>query len=288
MPRFYSPLRYPGGKSSFLKYFADIIDSNGPIDTYIEPFAGGAGLALGLLLNGYVKRIILNDADEFIFKFWKSLLTRKSLLVERIQDTPVTMLNYYDQKEFLLNDSKRKRASDIQIGFSALYINRCNRSGILNSGPIGGYDQSGVWKLDARFNKADLIKRIEHIYEYRDSISIYNDKAIHFLRDILPNIAPDFKRTLIYLDPPYYEQGKNLYRKFYKNIEHYKLKDHLSNETNYKWILSYDDVPQINKLYAGTKINGYKKSHFANKAKLGKELIIVSDNCILPITKNEQ
>ncbi|MFW6016569.1 MAG: DNA adenine methylase [bacterium] len=282
MQRYYSPLRYPGGKASLLNFLRSVINYNSPIDTYIEPFAGGAGAALGLLINGSINKIIINDADEFIYKFWDSILRNKEKFIRKVENTPVNVKEYYKQKEILTNPKKRNSSSNLAIGFSTFYLNRCNRSGILRSGPIGGYNQNGKWKIDARFNKTDLIKRIELINKFRNNIEVYNCDALDFLNEILPNLNIDLKKTLIYLDPPYYNQGPELYRKFYNNGQHAELRDFLLNVIKTKWVLSYDDVPQINELYNGIRINGYSKSHFANKAKIGKELIIFSDNCVLP------
>lgn len=272
----YSPLRYPGGKRLLTKHLVEILNTNGPIDNYIEPFAGGAGAALSLLLNGHVKKIFLNDFDNFIYNFWKSLIHKKTNFIKLIRNEKISITQYKRHKEIL---KKNKNVTDIQKGFTTLYLNRCNRSGILNAGPIGGFEQNGKWKINARFNKKNIIERIETIHLKRKDINIFNEDAIDFLRNVLPTLNLDMTKTMIYLDPPYYEQGPSLYRTFYNTTQHIELKEYLTNELNVKWILSYDDVPFINSLYNGTRINGIRKNHFANKTKLGREIIIVSDNC---------
>lgn len=272
----YSPLRYPGGKRFISSKLMKIIESNGPIDNYIEPFAGGAGAALHLLFNNKVKNILLNDYDNFISSFWSAILNQKTSLVKLISKTRVSIRHYKKRKQ-IFNDIQN--TSTLQTAFTTLYLNRCNRSGILRAGPIGGYDQKGTWKINARFNKKEIIKKIEDIFEKRNRIRIFNEDAVSFLRNTMPTLGLDLTKTLVYLDPPYYEQGPSLYRTFYNNEQHTELKEYLTDELNVKWVLSYDDVPYINELYEGTRINGIRKNHFANKTKLGKEIVILSDNC---------
>jgi DNA adenine methylase len=274
-----SPLRYPGGKTNLYHFLSYIIRKNHPIEYYIEPFAGGAGAALSLLINRDVKNIILNDSDEFIYKFWFSVINKNRSFQRKVVNTPVSLEEYKKYKLIYHNHKKRSSISDLSLGFAAFYLNRCNRSGILKAGPIGGYDQKGKWKIDARFNKTDLLKRFEHINDFREQITVYNYDAIYFLKNIIKKIEIDSKKTLVYLDPPYYKQGIELYSKFYKHDEHIALRDFLKNELKIKWILSYDDVPEIHSIYQGIKKDGIIFNHFANKAKIGKELIIASDNC---------
>jgi len=282
MLQYFSPLRYPGGKAKLYRFLSFMIKHNRPIDTYIEPYAGGAGAALSLLFNKEVKNVILNDLDPFIYKFWNAILHNNRLFQGRIINTPITIEEYHKFKSIYEIKSIRNNTSDFQQGFAAFFLNRCNRSGIISGGPIGGYDQSGKWKIDARFNKKDLIRRLELIYDYRTNIDIYNYDAITFLTDILPNLDINPETSLIYLDPPYYLQGKELYNKYYEQKDHVKLKEFLKNELKMKWILSYDDNVEIHKLYDGIRKNGIVFNHFANKAKVGKELLIFSDSCNVP------
>lgn len=282
MSRNLSPLRYPGGKAKLYRFLSFIIKNNSPIDTYIEPYAGGAGAALALLMNRVVKKIVLNDSDEFIFKFWHSIVNKNQLFQKKILNTPITIEEYQKHKIIFKNIKKLKLVSDLEIGFTAFYLNRCNRSGIFKSGPIGGYNQEGNWKIDARFNKLDLIRRLEHIYDFREFIDIYNYDAIDFLRNKLSRLNIDPEKTLVYLDPPYYEHGCELYPNYYKHKDHIALQEFLKNDLKIKWILSYDDTDEIRKLYQDIRKNGIVVNHFAYKAKIGKELIIISDNCLMP------
>jgi DNA adenine methylase len=174
-----SPLRYPGGKSRFSKFLAKYIELNNLLDgIYTEPYAGGAGAGLYLLFSEYVNRIILNDADRMVYMFWKSVLYNTESFIKLINDVPVNLKEWKVQKQIMNNIESY---SELEVAFSTFYLNRCNRSGILNAGPIGGHSQNSAWHIDARYNKRELIKRIEKIALFNSRISIHNlDRIINF------------------------------------------------------------------------------------------------------------
>lgn len=279
---FISPLRYPGGKRKLLNFLSQVIVQNQPAETYIEPFAGGAGAALGLLVGGFVERIVINDYDEFIYKFWKAVLEDTENLLKKMFDTKISIDEWKKQKRYMQDDKFRNKASDLEIGFAGFYLNRCNRSGILREeiGPIGGIDQQSKWAIGARFNKATLAKRIEKVASLKGAITLHNFDAIELMKKLHNSKDFDNERSLIYLDPPYFDKGPSLYRTFFLKQGHIDLHNFLKSELSMRWILSYDDVEFIKKLYSDSDVNGVRMNHFANKAKVGKELIILSDNCI--------
>ena len=280
MVKYISPLRYPGGKSKLIKYLIKIINQNQTKEYYVEPFAGGAGAALKLLVKNYVKNIILNDADNGIYNFWYSILNNTEELIYKIEKTPIDINNWKKQKSFIYDKNLYKNLSTVDIGFATFYLNRCNRSGILSGGPIGGYNQLGKWKINARFNKNDLIDRIKLIASLKKHIQIFNLDALVFLKNCSKNTKLNVNNTLVYLDPPYFEKGRMLYDKHYDKEDHQMLQNFLQNDFDLKWILSYDDVSFIRELYKDSNKNNYFTNHFVYKARLGNELIILSDNCV--------
>lgn len=278
----YSPLRYPGGKASLFNFLTRTLGENDiTYGVYVEPFAGGAGAALKLLMLEYVGDIHLNEKDRLIYMFWKSVIFHTDELCEKILKTKVNISQWKYRHNILVNENLQKGLSDIELGFTAFYLNRCNRSGILDAGPIGGNNQSGNWKIDARYNKNELIKRIQNIAIYKDRITLYNKNAIAFLKD--------FKRkgfnkneVLLYLDPPYVNHGHELYRYSFKENDHKNLAYFLQRNIKYKWIVSYDDNELIHKVYKQVTKNIFEFNYFANKTKIGRELVIGSKNCSLP------
>lgn len=243
---YYSPLRYPGGKASFTSFLDDVILLNDLQGCkYYEPYAGGAGAALGLLMSGAVSELFLNDADIRIFAFWRSLLTDSDRFIETIQSVHLTIDEWYRQKEINQNPDK---FSLYEVGFSTFFLNRCNHSGVLNGGPIGGIDQKGKWKIDARFHRENLKKRILNIRKISPSIHISQMDAIEFLQKIIREDKGC--QNLIYLDPPYVVKSRDLYMDTYQEKDHIELSEFITSHQKAFWIMSYDYSDFIFKLYA--------------------------------------
>ena len=277
-----SPLRYPGGKAVLSDFLAATIEANGIEDcTYVEPYAGGAGAAINLLLAGKVARIVLNDADRSVWSFWHSILHHTDAFIELVKTTPVSVAEW--KKQRAIYHARPRRI--VELGFAAFYLNRCNRSGIMtNGGVIGGLDQKGKWKIDARYNQVELIRRIERIAALRERIRVCQLDAIKFLRsDMLPE--KDRSRYFIYLDPPYYVKGSRLYLNFYEPKDHAVLAQFLRRIKNVRWLVTYDNTPEIRKLYAWSKITDFQLHYSAASSKQGSEIMIPSPELELPIAK---
>ena len=275
----YSPLRYPGGKVSLYDFLKKMLKQNNIIDgAYAEGFAGGAGAALKLLMLEEVNEIYLNDKDIFIYKFWDSVLNHTDELLKLINDTKVNLEQWNYRKEILKSEEIQKDLSDVQIAFTTFFLNRCNRSGILKAGVIGGKEQEGEWKIDARYNKIDLIKRIEKISLYKERIHLSNRDVIDFFND-LKNKKFKQNDILYYLDPPYVQQGKELYLEYFDEPDHIRLSKYLQKKLKNVWLTSYDDHPLIHSIYKEVTKNIFEFNYFANTTKIGKELVIASKNC---------
>lgn len=238
-----SPLRYPGGKHKLYAYVSQLMIEN-KCTTYIEPFAGGSALALGLLLNGIAKNIIINDFDYTIYCFWKSILENTDAFINKMFSTQINMSEWYIQKDIRENlDSY----SELEVGFSTFFLNRTNRSGVIDkAGPIGGYEQNGNYKIDCRFNKMDLENRIRKIAAHREKIIVTNLEAVDFInKNILKT-----RNSLVFFDPPYYNKGPGLYTNFYQHGDHENLSKVILNLLkNRKWIVSYDNTNEIKSMY---------------------------------------
>lgn len=267
MSIYHTPLRYPGGKAKFAPFVKDLMEVNSLSGDYLEPYAGGAGVALDLLFNGYCKNIHINDFDVAIYNFWKSITEDTDGFLKKVVDTDVTIEEWFKQKEVLASPEIH---STLEHGFATFFLNRTNRSGILKGGVIGGKAQSGVYKLDARFNKVDLVKRIEMIGKFAKHINVYNKDAVELLNEVDSLLPPD---SLIYLDPPYYVKGQGLYRNFYMHEDHVQIRKAL-DFVKTKWIVSYDNCQEIKDIYTGYVQDDYVLNYSAYHKMKGSEVMI--------------
>jgi DNA adenine methylase len=186
MPTTHTPLRYPGGKTRLAPYVTGIFTENSLVDGhYVEPYAGGAGLAVSLLVNGYARYIHLNDIDPSIFAVWHSIVNETEALCKYIHDVNISLEEWHKQKQI---QEEKKSIDLLTLGISTLFLNRTNRSGIISGGIIGGKKQNGNYKIGVRFNKKTLIKKIELIAFYRSRIRIYNSDALSFIKNIVPKL----------------------------------------------------------------------------------------------------
>jgi DNA adenine methylase len=278
IPCFFSPLRYPGGKGKLAEFIKAVIRENRLADgDYVEVYAGGAAVAIELLLHDYVSRIHINDLNSSIHAFWHSVLNEATALCDLIEQTPVTMESWYREKTI---QSEAEKHSLLELGFSTFFLNRCNRSGIIKGGVIGGKGQTGNWKLDARYNKPDLIRRIEQIARHRRRITLYNLDAAQLITQVLPGL-PD--KSLIYLDPPYYVKGEGLYDSFYSHDDHAQIAKLVGGTiTRQRWLVSYDKTPEIEAMYSTYRSMEYRLSYSAQQRIKGSEVIFFSDDLIVP------
>jgi len=273
-----TPLRYPGGKSKLTPFILELLVENNISGHYVEPYAGGAGVGIQLLLSKKVNHIHLNDSDFGIYAFWHSVLNKNEEFCDMVAGASMTVKEWRRQQEIFRKGDKRKK---LEVGFSVFYLNRCNRSGILNAGVIGGLDQTGNYKMDARFSRNDLIRRIETIGVYKDKISISNFDAEYYIKNYIPNLPEN--DTLIYLDPPYYEKGGDLYLNAYSKSDHTQLANVIQREIKHKWVLSYDGVLEILNLYEKRRHFLYDLQYSVNKVYKGKEVFVFCDKLKLPL-----
>ena len=271
MPRAVSPLRYPGGKTCLYPIISQILREN-RIEhrDYVEPFAGGCGLALSLLYGSHVSDIHINDVDPSIWAFWHSTLEHTSELVDRIRHTPVTIDEWHVQREI----HRQMNSEDpVALGFATFFLNRTNRSGIIKlAGPMGGRDQSGPNKIDCRFNREDLGNRIRRVARYRNRIHLYKQDALPFIKSISVDL-PD--SSFFCIDPPYFKKGKGLYTNFYQPEDHGHLAEAILALEN-PWVVTYDNEPAISKLYRSRRRREFDITYTLQAKRRGTELLIAS------------
>lgn len=273
----YSPLRYPGGKGKLAPFMKVLIEKTGHKGgTYIEPFAGGAGIALDLLENDIVSQIVINDLDKGIYSFWRAILSETDRFVEAVHEVPVSVEEWKRQREILLHADNKY---SFELGFSTFYLNRTNRSGIINGGMIGGLEQNGGWKLDARFNKDNLINRILNIAKKKESIHLYNKDVVSLTKKYLPKYE---KNAFVYFDPPYFKKGKQLYLNFFNEQDHVRIEKMIREFVNCDWVITYDDVPEIANIYVNHKLRRFDLNYSVAQKRKASEIIIFSNEDMIP------
>jgi len=280
----YSPLRYPGGKAKLAQFLAGVLQRNGHVRSeYVEPYAGGAGIALQLLFEEYVDRVVINDADPRVCSFWWAVTRRTPEFIELVRATPVTVDVWHRQREIY---ARCDFEAPLRLGFATFFLNRTTRSGIVhNGGPIGGYDQTGNYKIDARYNSKELVRRIVRIGAYADRIETRGEDG----QDLLVDLARDgdrAERAFVYLDPPYYAKGRALYMNHFTPQQHQSLAAFLKDSPGFDWTLTYDDVAAIRRLYKGFSLLSFSLSYTAYERRLGSELLIHPPN--VSVTANER
>ncbi|WP_206153139.1 DNA adenine methylase [Clostridium cadaveris] len=272
----YSPLRYPGGKNKLANYVFDLINNNHMQGcTYIEPYAGGAAVALKLLIDGHVNNIIINDYDRSIYAFWHSVIYETDKLCELIQNTPINIEIWHQLKEI---QKHKYDYSLLELGFSTFYLNRTNRSGVIKAGVIGGLNQNGNYLIDCRFNKNQLIEKIRKISEFKEAIRLYNLDTLELINTVINNLE---NQCFIFFDPPYYKKGSTLYVNYYNHDDHVNLMNSISNIRNHKWIVTYDNVSEIEFLYKNFRSITYSLKYTVQKKYIGSEIMVFSNNLLL-------
>lgn len=271
MAKSLSPLRYPGGKSKIYDKVKTIIETNELGDrTYVEPFAGGFGIGIALLCNNVVETAVLNDFDAHIYHFWYSVFNHTEDLLKMIADTPITI----EEREKQRSVYKESSADILDDGFATLFLNRVNFSGVLDGGPIGGLTQSGAYKVDCRFNKSEITKKIENIALLKSRISIFNCDASEL---VIEQLQDRIDTAFFNIDPPYVIKGSQLYTNYFKEDDHRNLEQVISAHlNNVPWIITYDDCDLIRDIYIRYHMLEYSIQHNAGRSVMGKELVITN------------
>ena len=275
MPYTDTPLRYPGGKTQLTPFVIDLMKVNDLFyGHYIEPFAGGAGIAWRLLLNDYVSHIHINDIDPAIHAFWSCALNRTDEFCERIESCKVTVPAWRRHRA----TNRKKRVAELDLGFSTFFLNRTSRSGILDGGVIGGFAQDGDYTVDCRFNKEELIRKIKRIGERRKDVSLSRLDAMEFLKTKLAKVP---KGSLVNLDPPYFKKGRELYKNYYGPADHAALARAVRT-IKQNWMVTYDDLPETRSLYSGMPRYGNALFYSANDKWIGIELLVLDPKLDAP------
>lgn len=265
-----SPLRYPGGKYKIYDKVRTLIERCDFTDrTYVEPFAGGFGIGIGLLQDGVIESAIINDYDIHIYHFWDAVLNQTDALADLITNTPITIAEREQQKTIYDDDT----SNPLDDAFATLFLNRVNYSGVIKGGPIGGANQAGQYRLDCRFPKDMIIQRIREIAQFRNQIELYHEDAGALLTRIA---GMDRKDKFFNIDPPYVVKGSLLYTNFFEEEDHRALAQIIKQLQGFPWIVTYDNADLVREIYKGYHIEEYQILHNAGEKAHNQELVITN------------
>ena len=242
MPITYTPLRFPGGKSKIYPFVISLIAANDLCGcTYAEAFCGGAGLAMKLLLQGDVSKVVLNDFDPAVYSIWNAIVNHPDELRMYIESVQLNMDEWERCREVYQSASE----PSLELGKAAFFLNRTNRSGSLTGGVSGGKAQTGTYKIDARFNRETLKAKVREISARSGDIELHNLDVLDFMDKVTPELG---EHSLLYLDPPYVQKGPGLYENSFTDENHRVLASRIKQYAR-KWMVTYDNDDLIDELY---------------------------------------
>ena len=263
----YTPIRYPGGKTKLYPEIRAILEMNDLLGhPYAELFAGGAGLAIKLLLKGDVSSIVINDYDRAVYCMWDAIVNHAEEMCEFIDSAVLDIETWKKVRDMYQNHDG---VGDFELGKAAFYLNRTNVSGILSGGVIGGLEQTGNYKMDVRFNRKTLKKKIMDIAARRDDIEVTRLDAEDFIDDRMGD-----SELFAYLDPPYVQKGPGLYRSAFDEAKHRSLARKVGDARS-KWVVTYDADKLIDDIYGDYERGDLEISYTANVKTVGREKIIL-------------
>ena len=287
-----SPLRYPGSKRRLSSYIEHALRLNNlKPELYIEPFAGGASVALNLLQKDLVDKAILIDLDPMIAGFWETVFCDTDWLIDQIMTIEVSLDNW---NRFKQEEPKSIRENAI----ACLYLNRTSFSGIMRPevGPLGGKEQKSDYPIDCRFPRETLVDRVIQAASHKDKVYAvwccsWDDAMRRINNDRNKGKLPE-EKSFWYLDPPFFKKAEALYRFYFEEDDHRKMRDALLKMED-SWLLSYDSAESVELLYGDAiqaSTNGTKSHHiellYSVARKRGKEPdreVILSNLDVLPI-----
>lgn len=249
-------IRYPGSKAKLAKELFQMFPpelhslwSQSLGFEYREPFFGAGAVGFDVLqMISHSCTAWLNDADPGMVALWRSVQTNPQRLCDMIHTFKPSAEKFYEYKE----QDDAEIADEVERGFVKLALHRLSFSGLgyRAGGPIGGAtQQSSKYNVSCRWNPERMISDVVSLHK---RMKRFRGRVRITCGDFMPLIADAPKGSFIYLDPPYYDKGPQLYKFSMTHDDHVRLANAL-RECKATWVLSYDDHDAIRELYSWAK-----------------------------------
>jgi DNA adenine methylase len=231
-----SLLRYPGGKSrgKLKDKIIEHIAEHHSGGSFGELFFGGGGITLNLIKEKVVDNVIICEKDIALADLWWQIIDDPRDLIRKVERFTPSVRAFKDVKERVLAEQGN--------GFDFLVVNRLSHGGRgVKAGPQGGHNQQGQYKIDCRWKTETLVKTIGLLHRLFGTVDVdwfcgsYDD-------------AP-WGIDYLYMDPPYWSVGDELYQHNFTEDDHLALFDYLRGRGG--WLLSYNNCPEVRELYQG-------------------------------------
>jgi len=226
-----SPFRYAGGKFYARNLILEYIT---PHSHYIEPFAGGASI---FFAKPKVKNNWLNDMDKDLINTYLIIRDKPEELIKSLDGEEASKERHsFYKKQFV-------PSNELEVALRWFYLNRTSYSGIMKQ-------QNCYWGYGEKYSmRPENWPR--HIRRTSEKLQNTNITCLDFEK-VIEN-SPD--GSFLFIDPPYFnaDQDKFYTHCFSKN-DHYRLCEIIKKNTNrFKFLLTYDNSPEIRELYEWAK-----------------------------------
>ena len=197
-------VKWAGGKQSLLSTYQEYLP--GKINTYIEPFLGGAAMLLFMAKNNLANNYIANDINSALITTYnviqsnpKALMTQLKKLRENHSE-----LQYYkvrglqSRKTKSLNIDEEglwnlDKLTDVQVAARFIYLNKTCFNGLYRENSDGQFNvPMGRYKNPSIFNKQIITK----------AAKLFSKVQLHN-KDYKEIAEKAKKGDLVYFDPPY-------------------------------------------------------------------------------------
>jgi DNA adenine methylase len=255
-----SPLRYPGGKSRAVKLITSLIPENERV--LVSPFLGGGSVELACSTK---MEVLGFDIFEPLVNFWWAAARSGGSLASIVQYSyyPLDRERFYELQKTITEISDPIRRAAIFF-----VLNRASFSGSTLSGGMSPghprFNMSAIGRLED-FKVGDF-----HV-DCWDFMAVFDMKFDAFMS----------------LDPPY-KNGQKLYGNrgdAHTDFNHAALAKELHKRD--RWILSYNDSPEIRCLYEGYQIVPVHWTYGMGNDKRSREILIVSNDVRIPTDQTQ-